>query len=125
MIRPFRLLLGLSLLSMLLATSSWGQSGSKPGSGPGGLYHPDTVVTVTGIVIAKTPPGVKGLPQLVYLTLKTAAGKITIFLGLDLYVDKLPVQIHNLDEIQVTGSKITWEGRPIFWLLKLKEGIRS
>jgi len=47
------------------------------------------------------------------LTLKTEAGKITVFLGPDLYVDKLPVQIKILDKIQVTGSKISWEGKPV------------
>ncbi len=122
MIRPFRLFLGLSLLGLLLAASSWGQSGPKPGGGPSGLYNPDTIVTVSGMVIAKTPPSAKGLPQLVYLTLKTDAGKITIFLGPDLYVDKLPVQIQTLDKIQVTGSKITWGGQPIILAAEINRG---
>jgi hypothetical protein len=113
MIRPYRLLVSLSLLSLVLAASSWGQSGLRSGGGPSGLYNPGTVVTVSGIVIARTPASAKGLPQLVYLTLKTDTGKITVFLGPDLYVDKLPVQIQNLDKIQVTGSKITWEGKQV------------
>jgi hypothetical protein len=124
MIRPFRLLVSLSLLSVLLATSSWGQPGSKPGGGPSSLYNPDTVVTVSGIVVSKTQPSAKGLPQLVYLILKTTTGKITIFLGPDLYVDKLPVQIHNLDKIQVTGSQITWEGKPVILAAEIKRGDR-
>jgi hypothetical protein len=122
MIRPFRLFVGASLLSLALATSAWGQAGNKPGGGPGNLYDPNTVVTVSGIVIAKTPPSARGLPQLVYLTLRTDAGKFTIFLGPDLYVDKLPVQIHNLDKIQVTGSKITWEGQPVIMAAEIKRG---
>jgi len=122
MIRPLRLFLALNLLIVLLAAPSWGQPGSKSGSGPGGLYHSDTVVTLTGIVIAKTPPSARGLPQLVYLTLRTTSGKITVFMGPDLYVDKLPIQIHNLDEIQVTGSKITWEGRPMILAAEIKKG---
>jgi hypothetical protein len=122
MIRAFRLIVGLGLLSLALATSSWGQSGQRPGKGPGTLYNPATVVTVSGIVIAKTPSSAKGLPQLVYLTLKTEAGKLTIFLGPDLYVDKLPVQINNLDKIQVTGSKITWEGKPVILAAEIKKG---
>ena len=112
MIRPLRLFVGLGLLSLVLAASSWGQSGPKAG-GPSSLYDPGTVITVSGIVLSKSQPAAKGLPQLVYLTLKTKTGKITIFLGPDLYVDKLPVQIHTLDEVQVTGSKITWEGQPV------------
>ncbi|MFZ5447381.1 MAG: hypothetical protein ACOZFS_01935 [Thermodesulfobacteriota bacterium] len=123
MIRPLRLLVVLSLLSLALATSSWGQAGPKTGGGPSGLYNPDTVVTVSGIVIAKTPPATqKGLPRLIYLTLKTETDKVTIFLGPDLYVDKLPVQVNNLDKIQVTGSKITWEGQPVILAAEIKKG---
>jgi hypothetical protein len=122
MIRPYRLLVSLSLLSLMLAASAWGQSAPKSGGGPSGLYNPNTVVTVSGIVIARTPPSPKGLPQLVYLTLKSGTGKITVFLGPDLYVDKLPVQIQNLDRIQVTGSEITWEGKPVILAATIIKG---
>jgi hypothetical protein len=122
MIRPYRLLVSLSLLSLVLAASAWGQSGPQSGGGPGGLYNPDTVVTLSGIVIAKTPPSAKGLPQLAYLTLKTNTGKITVFLGPDLYVDKLPVRIQNLDKIQVTGSEITWEGKAVILAATITKG---
>jgi hypothetical protein len=122
MIRPYRLLVSLSLLSLVLAASAWGQSGPKSGGGPSGLYNPDTVVTVSGIVIARTPPSPKGLPQLVYLTLKTGTAKIIVFLGPDLYVDKLPVQIQNLDKIQVTGSEITWEGKRVILAATITKG---
>jgi hypothetical protein len=70
-----------------------------------------------------TPPSVKpGLPHLVYLTLQTGEGKITIFLGPSLYVDNLPVQIKILDRIQVTGSKIMWEGSPVVLAAQAKKG---
>jgi hypothetical protein len=120
--RPYRLLVLLSLLGLVLAGPSWAQSGPGKGAGPSGLYNPDTVVTVSGLVIAKTQPSAKGLPQLVYLTLKTDAGKITVFLGPDLYVDKLPLQIKILDKIQVTGSKISWEGKPVILASEIKKG---
>jgi hypothetical protein len=122
MTRPHRLLVGLSLLSLVLAASSSGQEGLDKGTGPSGLYNPDTVVIISGIVIAKTQPSAKGLPQLVYLTLKTETGKITVFLGPDLYVEKLPVQIKILDKIQVTGSKIAWEGKPVILAAEIKRG---
>jgi len=57
MIRPYRLLVSLSLLSLVLAASSWGQTDTQ--GGPSGLYNPDTVVTVSGIVLAKTQPAAK------------------------------------------------------------------
>ena len=120
MIRSYRLLVSLSLLSLVLTASAWGQPGTQ--GGPSGLYNPATVVTISGIVIAKTPPSAQGLPQLVYLTLKTASGHITIFLGPDLNVNKLPVQINNLDKIQVTGSEITWEGKPVILAATIIKG---
>jgi hypothetical protein len=122
-----RLLILLSILILCLALTgeSWGQtdSGDVKGGGPGNLYDLQSVVTVAGTVVSKTPPQVKqGLPYLVYLILKNAEGKITIFLGPSLYIDKLPVQIQVLDRIQVIGSRITWEGSPVILAAEVKRG---
>jgi hypothetical protein len=116
MTKRHQLFMGLILLCLALPGASWGQLGPAEGKGggPGSLYNPKSVVTVAGTVISMTPRPVKpGLPRLVYLTLQTGEGKITIFLGPSLYVDKLQVQIKVLDRIQVTGSKIMWEGSPV------------
>jgi hypothetical protein len=125
MTRTIRFVVGLSLLSLVLAGVSWAQSDLQKGKGggPSGLYDTQTVVTVSGIVIAKTPPsGYEGLPMLVYLTVKTEAGKITVFMGPDLYVDKMPVKINKLDRIQVTGSQVNWEGKPLIVAAEIKKG---
>jgi hypothetical protein len=125
MTRRQRLFVGLSILSLLLAGVSWGQTGPREGKGggPSGLYNPQTVVTVSGVVVSMTPPAVKsGLPYLMYLILQTGEGKITVFLGPNLYVDKQPVQIKALDRIQVTGSKVTWEGAPVILAAEVKKG---
>lgn len=120
MIRIIRLLVGAGLLGLILFAAAWGQSGQK--AGPSGLYNPATVVTVSGIVVAKTPPAAKGLPQLIYLTLKTEAGKVSVFLGPEFYIEKLPLQIQNLDQIEVTGSAITWEDKPVILAATIKKG---
>jgi hypothetical protein len=121
MTRKIWTFVGASLLSLVLAAAAWGQAGPKTG-GPSSLYNPGTVVTVSGIVLSKSHPAAKGLPQLIYLTLKTKTDKIAIFLGPDLYVNKLPVQIHDLDEVQVTGSKIIWESKPVIIAAEIKRG---
>jgi hypothetical protein len=121
----YRLLVGCCLLSLVLAGVSWGQAGAPggKGGGPSSLYNPQTAVTVSGIVISMTPPAAqKGLPYLVYLTLRTKTEKITVFLGPNLYVDKLPVKIKALDKIEVTGSKVTWEGKPVLLAAEVKIG---
>jgi hypothetical protein len=126
MTRRLQFLVGLSILSLLVAGISWGQTtgpGEGKGGGPSGLYNPQTVVTVAGVVVSTTPPAVKqGLPYLVYLSLQTEAGKVTVFLGPSLHIEKLPLQIKVLDRIQVTGSKITWEGAPVIMAAEVKKG---
>jgi hypothetical protein len=123
--RTCRLLVGLSLLSLVLAGGAWGQSAPpdrKKGS-PGRVYNPQTVVTVSGIVVSvNAPPRDDGLPYLVYLTLQVGAEKISVFLGPNLYVDKLAGKIQALDKIQVTGSKVTWQGKPVIVAAEIKKG---
>ena len=110
------------ILSLVLA-GCLGTVRPRGQTGPSGLYDPETVVTVSGVVVSITPPQAEaGLPYLVYLTLRTEKGKIKVFLGPSLYVDKLPVQIKVLDKIQVTGSKITWEGKPVILAAEVKKG---
>ena len=120
-----RLLAGLSILTLVLAGVAWGQTGPREGKGgeSGGQYNPKTVVTVSGVVVSKTPPsGKQGLPYLVYLTVQTEAGQITVFLGPNLFVEQQPVEIKALDRIQVTGSKIMWGGKPVILAAVVKKG---
>jgi hypothetical protein len=120
-----RLLVGLIICSLALAGISWGQTDAREGKGggPSGLYNPQTVVNVAGVVVSMTPRPVKqGLPYLVYLTLQTDAGKVTVFLGPSLHIDKMPVQIKVLDRIQVTGSNVIWEGEPVILAAEVKKG---
>jgi hypothetical protein len=123
--RTYRLLAGFVAVSLALAGVSWGQA-VPPGMKGGGSvshYDPQTVVTVSGVVVSVTPPPVKpGLPYLVYLTLETREGKITVFLAPNIYVNKLPVKIKALDRIQVTGSKVTWEGKALILAAKINKG---
>jgi len=123
--RLHRLLVGLSILTLVLAGVSWGQTGTREGKGAesGGQYNPQTVVTVSGVVVSKTRPSVQqGLPFLVYLTVETEAGQITVFLGPNLYVDQQPLQIKALDRIQVTGSKVMWGGKTVILAAEVKKG---
>jgi hypothetical protein len=93
----------------------------RKGGGPEALYNPETVVTVAGIVVSITPPVQSRLPYLVYLTLETKERKINVYLGPSLYVDNLVGQIKALDMVQVTGSKINWEGSPVILAAEVKK----
>jgi hypothetical protein len=117
MARIHGLLAGLIILSLFWAGVSRGQTG------PGNFYDPQAVTTISGVVVSLTPPQAEaGLPYLAYLTLRTEKEIIKVFLGPSLYVDKLPVQIKVLDKIQVTGSKITWKGKPVILAAEIKRG---
>jgi hypothetical protein len=121
----YRLLVGFSILTLVAAGAAWGQTEQRegPGGGPSGFYDPQTVTSVSGVVVSLTPPQREaGLPYLAYLTLRTETEKIRVFLGPSLYVDKLPVKINVLDKIQVTGSRITWEGKPVILAAEVKKG---
>jgi len=125
MTRLDHLLAGLCLFCLVLAGVAWGQTGpgDVQGGGPSSLYDPQTVTTISGVVVSLTPPMAEaGLPYMAYLTLRTEKEKIKVFLGPSLYVDKLPVKIKVLDKIQVTGSKITWAGKPVILAAEVKKG---
>jgi hypothetical protein len=125
MTRLYRLLAALSLVSLMLAWVSWAQTvpeSMKKGS-PSKLYNSQTVVTVNGIVVSVSPPPPGSeLPYLVYLVMQTETEKIRVFLGPNLYVRKLPAKIKALDRIQVTGSKIDWEGKPVILAAEITKG---
>ena len=83
-----RLLVGLSIFSLVLIGGAWGQTGPREGAGggPSGLYDPQTVTTVSGVIVSLTPPQAEaGLPYLAYLTLRTETGKIKVFWAQSLY----------------------------------------
>jgi hypothetical protein len=126
--RAYRLLVGLSLVSLVLAGVSWGQPSPGKGKwgGPGCLYNPNTVVTVSGTVVSMTQPKKKqGLPYPVYLILKSEesqTGYLSVFLGPNLYVDKLPVQLKVLDQVQVTGSRVMDGRKPVILAAEVKKG---
>lgn len=124
MTRRNRLLVVLGVIILSWAGASWGQTGLREagGGGPANPYDPQTVTTVSGVVVSLTPPQAEaGLPYLAYLTLRTETEKIKVFLGPSLYIDKLPVKINVLDRIQVTGSRITWEGQPVIMAAEIKK----
>jgi hypothetical protein len=128
MSRTYRLLVGLSLVSLVLAGVSWGQPRPGPGKwgGPGSPYNPDTVVTVSGTVMSVVQDkGKQGLPYPVYLILKSEeseTGYLSVFLGPNLYVKKLPVQLKLLDQVQVTGSRVMEGRKPVILAAEVKKG---
>ncbi len=102
-------------LLLILATQAAGQ--------PPMLYNPQTVQTVSGIVVSTGPAAAKeGLPEPVHLVLKTDLGNVTVLLGPNWFIDQQPVKIVPLDRIRVTGSRITLQGKPALVAAEVRKG---
>jgi hypothetical protein len=111
------------LLGLVLANGVWAQ----PGMGPGGgsrMYNPQTVETLTGNVVSvESIPGKGGGRSYgVHLTLKTDKETIPVHLGPSWYIDKQNIKIEPKDKVEVTGSRVSFEGKPTIIAAEVKKG---
>ena len=125
-------LIGLSVL-VLVATTAWAQPGMGPGGGQGRgwgagdpysrMYNPKTVETLSGEVVSveKFTPTKRTSPG-VHFILKTEKGTIPVHLGPSWYMEKQPVTIAAGDKVEVTGSRITYQGKPAIIAQEVKKG---
>jgi hypothetical protein len=97
------------------------------GSGPGARrYDPKTVETVSGKIarIERLPSG--GGTGGVHLVLETDAGATyAVHLGPAWYVDRQDTKLAAGDRIQVRGSRLTMDGRPVILAATVTKGERT
>lgn len=125
-------LIGIPAL-FLVATAAWGQPGMGPGGGPGRgwgardsysrMYNPQTAETLSGEVVNvdKFTPN-KNMSYGVHLTLQTPKETVPVHLGPGWYIDKQPLTIAAGDKIEVTGSRIMYQGKPAIIAAEVKKG---
>jgi hypothetical protein len=124
---PLSLAAGLALIILLLvaaaaAQTPGGGAGAPAGAAPG-LYNPQTVETVSGVVVSvPATKGQEGFPEPARLILDTGAGKIPVVLGPAWFVAQQGLKIAPLDKIAVTGSRITIKGKPALVAAEIKKG---
>ena len=90
------------------------------------LYTQGSVETVSGVVQSlylDTPPGVR--TQAVYLSVRTDAASLPVQLGPEWFVQKLPTKFDKGDQIQVTGAKVTVEGKTMILAAQIKKGAET
>jgi hypothetical protein len=111
------------LLGLIMANGVWAQPGMGPGGG-GRMYNPQTVETLTGDVVSvESFPGRGGGRSYgVHLTLKTDKETIPVHLGPSWYIDKQNIKIEPKDKVEVTGSRVSFEGKPTIIAAELKKG---
>jgi len=108
--------LGLGLLAGIAAAQA-------PPAGPQGLYNPQTVETLSGVVVSVPPiRGQEGFPEPARFILDTGRGKLPVVLGPGWFVDRQGMKIAPLDKVEVTGSRIMVKGKPAIVAAELKKG---
>jgi hypothetical protein len=104
--------------SLILTAHSFGQGagmGKRRGQGPpvDRLYNPQTVETISGVVesVVRVDHG-KGMPEGVHLVMTTDKERISVHLGPAWFIDNQETKIQALDQIQVRGSRVMFQGKP-------------
>ncbi len=110
------------LLGLLLISAPGAQS-QVPEQEKPVYYDLKTVETIQGIVVGAPKPSVAGgMPERAQLTLKTEKENLTVYLGPGWFVEKQGMKIVNLDQIQVTGSRIMVQGKPALLAGEVRKG---
>jgi hypothetical protein len=99
-------------------SGGWGMKGAYQR-----MYNPATVETVSGEVVSveKITPK-KGMQYGIHLTLKTAKETIPVHLGPGWFIERLDTKIEKGDRIEVTGSRVTIDGKPAIIASEVKKG---
>jgi hypothetical protein len=120
-----------SLLAAGMALAQAGQGRSDGSCGAGRLFDPKTVETVHGDVASVEQIHGQGCGQGrrgrgagygVHLTLKTGDGQIPVHVGPNWFLEKQGLTIAPGDEIEVTGSRVVFEGAPVIIAAQITTG---
>jgi hypothetical protein len=87
------------------------------------MYNPATVETISGVIesLDKIMP-TKGMSSGIHLVLKTDKESIAVHLGPEWYIERQDVRLEKGDRIEVKGSRITFEGKPVIIAAEIKKG---
>jgi len=121
------------ILIILFATESfaqpekgmkwYGSGGWGPGTQYGRLYNPKTVEPIIGEVVSvDTITPLKGMSSGVHLMVKTDQETISVHLGPAWYVQRQDIKIVPGDKVEITGSRITYQGKPAIIAAEAKKG---
>jgi hypothetical protein len=100
-----------------------GSGGWGPGTPYNRNYDQKSLETVSGEVVAVDllTPG-KGMSTGVHLNLKTDKEIVSVHLGPAWYLENQDVKIEKKDRVEVTGSRITFGGKPAIIASEVRKG---
>ena len=98
-----------------------GAQGSRRGSGPR-TFDPATVTTISGEVLAvnEVQQGRRGTGM--HAEVKSGTDVVDVHLGPSWYLDRQKTKIAKGDTVEVTGSKVTLQGKPALLAQTVKKG---
>lgn len=87
------------------------------------MYNPKTVETISGEVVSvdKITP-MSGMSYGIHLTLKTEKETISVHLGPGWFIERQDIKIEPKDKVEITGSRITYQGKPAIIAAEVKKG---
>jgi len=100
-----------------------GSGGWGPGSAYGRMYDAKTVDKVTGeVATVDSITPMRGMSGGVHVALKTAQGEVSVHLGPQWYLENQDVKIEPGDRVEITGSRVTVEGKPTIIAAEVRKG---
>jgi hypothetical protein len=100
-----------------------GSGGWGPGSTYGRMYDAKTVDKVTGeVATVDTITPMRGMSGGVHVALKTEQGEVSVHLGPQWYLENQDVKIEPGDRVEITGSRVTVQGKPTIIAAEVRKG---
>lgn len=126
------LILVFAVMTFVFAGDTFGGMGHKSsrgweaGSRYNRLYDPGTVETATGEVVSvhKIAP-MRGMSGGLHFIMKSDKGTISVHLGPLWFLEKEGIKIEPKDHVTVSGSRVTFRGKPALIAAEIKKGERT
>ena len=112
-------MLSLSIVTFSQQGMMKGKAGGKRGRM---MYDTKTVETISGEVVSidKIQSG-RGMSGGIHLKMKTPRETISVHLGPSFYIEKQSVKINIKDVIEVTGSRVLYDGESVIIAAEIKK----
>lgn len=124
--RKLKITLFAAILMLAAAGLSYAaDDGWAPGSAYNSRFDPDTVETLSGVMVRMDVFRPRGMGPGVRIILETDEETVPVHLGPVWYMNRLKREIAPGDRIEVTGSRIDFGGRPVIIAAEIRKGARS
>ncbi len=116
-----------ALIPMLAAAGLLfaGDDGWGPGSAYNSKFNPQTVETVSGELVKMGIFMPKGMSMGVQIIIKAGGEILPVHLGPMWFMKKQKREVAPGDKVEITGSRIESEGKPVIMASVIKKGDRS